>query len=63
VADPAVRQVLPEDEPELPDFESMLKPSHFAQQDTGRWRSALAVARVGMVRKCAQKIKDHMDRG
>ncbi|CAL1162213.1 unnamed protein product [Cladocopium goreaui] len=28
--------VLPGDEPELPDFESMLKPSHFAQQDTGR---------------------------
>ena len=28
-------QVLPEDEPELPDFESMLKPSRFAQQDTG----------------------------
>jgi len=27
--------VLPGDEPELPDFESMLKPSHFAQQDTG----------------------------
>ena len=30
-------QVLPEEEPELPDFESMLKPSRFAQQDTGPW--------------------------
>jgi len=28
--------VLPETEPELPDFETMLKPSRFAQQDTGR---------------------------
>ena len=34
-------QVLPETEPELPDFETMLKPSRFAQQDTGTWLSWL----------------------